>query len=234
MGAINNPPFWFTEHRGCFAGLAHNADATSASNDLGAKDGILGSKKSVFESTILCDEALDSGLGSPDITSAIAVKRYFELFFSDNTDDGPLMKSVKRTEVIKECTLEANTMRVSSALMQLGYGAIRRAQATNAPPPHPIPTLPRIAYAGIVIDELNASSGPIYLVEELVSNFRKFLPTQLSEPPIDLKSKEAYALAELFCAIQHVQFVETHGLAFVADFQGNESVLSDLKVMVDP
>jgi hypothetical protein len=199
------------------------------------QDLITGSKKKVLKETITVpeDSQPEEGLGNTSVTNEVASKMFFR-FATDDDTGRPGTFKMTTAEEYKACVLEANAVRFGEALMKLGYDAVERARASNTnKPPYPLPRLlPRVAHLGIAISSDRPRKG-IRIVEEYIDNFRPLLPIQLSEPAVNLKSRDR-ALAELFCALQHIQYLETHGLAFVADFQGNESVLSDLKILVDP
>lgn len=219
-----------------------NIDYTAG--DLGAAHGLCGSEKYAYRGTL--EPSPDScgpseGLGSEDGTSnEVAIKSFFTFQASDSSGTQAQYSAKRKVKQIKDCILEGNTLRFTAALLALGEAAIERAKKSGNKPPSELPYLPPVVYSGIAIDmnersqeEEEGGGSQVNLVEELLSKFRKFLPTQVSEAPLDL-TDEDYNLAQLFSALQHVQYVETHGLAFVSDFQGNEKCLTDLKVLVDP
>lgn len=213
-----------------------------ASGELGKADRLSGSSKEAYGGTLsILGDAPESGLGSAGDGKSedVAVKS----FLVRSSEGAPSPEHDKKLQhsIYKDCVLEANTQRFSVALMELAAAAIKRAEKYGHQPPSAIPDIPSITFAGIAIsqrkleeDNEDIGSSPIYYVEERISDFHKLLPSQLSEPPLDLKTHADFTLSELFCAVQHVQFVETHGLAFVADFQGDGELLSDLKVLVNP
>jgi hypothetical protein len=227
---VFSDPFHFRNGGGALVDLIFNDKGT----ELGSRDGLGGSKKKVFQGIIVPygGDSPGKGLSGTEFRNDIVVKRFYDLMFSDAPfGSGPAEKYARGAEVFKACTLEANTTLVASALMQLAYDAVKRAETENKrKPPHPIPTFPRFAHSAILLGRQE-----IFLGEEFIPNFRKFVPTQLSGlVPTDLRTDIDKCLASFFTALQHIQYLETNGLAFVADFQGNETVLSDLKVLVDP
>jgi hypothetical protein len=67
-----------------------------------------------------------------------------------------------------------------------------------------------------------------FLLEEFIDDtteggFRKFIGNMFPAPLAPVLSPD-YNLASFYCACQHIQWAKTHGLAFIADYQGKSAM----------
>ncbi|KAF8511050.1 hypothetical protein JB92DRAFT_407082 [Gautieria morchelliformis] len=71
------------------------------------------------------------------------------------------------------------------------------------------------------------------LIDAIQGLFRKFVHNGSAKHLPDCGSQD-YNLACFLCFAQHVQWTKTGGLAFVSDFQGGDTLLSDPQIMTHP
>lgn len=130
---------------------------------------------------------------------------------------------------------EASIIRMAASLLEIATDFIKKRLAEKAPdiPPFSIPTL-RFVLAGIAValkdidpKSIAASSTrAVYLVEELILEedgpFRKYVHNAQARPLMKTGHRD-YVMAQFLCFIQHIQYNETRGLAFISDFQGDFS-----------
>ncbi|KAI6035740.1 hypothetical protein EDC04DRAFT_2571510 [Pisolithus marmoratus] len=129
---------------------------------------------------------------------------------------------------------EANVLYWAKSLMQMTYQFIDHAVNTyTIPPPFDIPCL-RFVEAGLALaytqtpiaTKATSSSSTrmtsAYLLEEKIicdGVFTKFIHNVDCSPLLD-PGEDGYNIAEFLCFMQHVQYIKTKGLAYIADYQG--------------
>ncbi|KAF8527655.1 hypothetical protein JB92DRAFT_877399 [Gautieria morchelliformis] len=96
----------------------------------------------------------------------------------------------------------------------------------------------RFVNAGLaIIWNTEGKATKALLLEQLIDAsqglFRKFVHNGSAKPLPDCGSQD-YNLACFLCFAQHVQWMKTGGLAFVSDFQGGDTLLSDPQIMTHP
>ncbi|PPQ94512.1 hypothetical protein CVT25_014166 [Psilocybe cyanescens] len=111
-------------------------------------------------------------------------------------------------------------------------------------PPFPIPEL-RFVHAGIAfaqkeIDIAGSNHSSLcasYLLEELIQStelpFQKYIHNGDATPLQDPWEK-GYDTGIFLCFIQHIQYQETAHQAYISDFQGGKTLLTDPQVMTNP
>ena len=124
----------------------------------------------------------------------------------------------------------------ADSLLKFAYAFIHNFVADKKPaePPFPIPQL-RFVNAAIAYAEkalvgapgTGTSSGSshraAYLLEELLPVDRPFIKYIHNAEAVPLQdiNEQGHDIALFLCFIQHVQFIHTHGQAYISDFQGN-------------
>ncbi|KAG2368058.1 hypothetical protein BDR07DRAFT_1270710 [Suillus spraguei] len=182
-----------------------------------------------------------SGLGSVP-RDEIVVKRPFHRVFSQAGGSTEAFK-IGRFPVVDELPKlfrEANVLYWASSLLQLTYDFIDHRRATYCPPPFPVPRV-RFVQAGLALAFVQGQAPcPIraaYLLKELIDGgddaFVKFIHNMDADPLLD-ELDYGYDLAVFFAFTQHVQYVKTGGLAFISDYQGSTSLLTDPQILTDP
>ncbi|KAK7452640.1 hypothetical protein VKT23_012039 [Stygiomarasmius scandens] len=130
--------------------------------------------------------------------------------------------------------------------MNFAYSYIDRHSVEKDPPQLPIPQL-RFVKAGVFAQLSNeprhqkssyAGAKRTYLVEEKIhvpveAEFTKYIHNGSPLPNIPPEDPE-YNIALFLCAVQHLQYVKTHQLAFLSDFQGYGGLLTDAQIITSP
>ena len=138
--------------------------------------------------------------------------------------------------------MEGTLLGWAESLLDFAYAFIHDFIAHKKPaePPFSIPHL-RFVKAAIAYPEkpLGASSTSsdsdtshraAYLLEELISvdhPFIKYIHNAESVPLQDI-GELGHDIGVFLCFIQHIQFVHTHGQAYISDFQGTIQVTNNL------
>ncbi|KIK52247.1 hypothetical protein GYMLUDRAFT_180369 [Collybiopsis luxurians FD-317 M1] len=84
------------------------------------------------------------------------------------------------------------------------------------------------------------AAGPSrsFLLEERITlqdgeQFKKYIHN--SSPLLNLLEEESeYHICLFLCACQHFQYIKTHHMAYVSDFQGYGGLLTDVQIMTSP
>ncbi|KAF6745673.1 hypothetical protein DFP72DRAFT_824152 [Ephemerocybe angulata] len=137
------------------------------------------------------------------------------------------MKRLPVQEELLHIINECNLMYWCSTIMRCVYQFISAKVEEKGEPPFEIPNL-RFVRSGFcyAISSQGESISPMitlgYMLEEMIhGDFVKYIhnghPVPCTEPPL---SDEEYKIAEFLCFTQHVQYLQTKGLAFISDYQG--------------
>ena len=136
--------------------------------------------------------------------------------------------------------MEGTLLGWAESLLDFAYAFIHDFIAHKKPaePPFSIPHL-RFVKAAIAYPEkpLGASSTSsdtshraAYLLEELISvdhPFIKYIHNAEAVPLQDI-GELGHDIGVFLCFIKHIQFVHTHGQAYISDFQGTIQVTNNL------
>ncbi|KAF4618216.1 hypothetical protein D9613_011571 [Agrocybe pediades] len=140
---------------------------------------------------------------------------------------------------------EATNLGWASSLLKFSYHFIDDFVNRHPHPPFDIPRFRfvegAIAYAEKPI-EAGSSKAPVtshravYLLEELIPTDTPFLKYIHNGEAVPLQDawEPGYETGVFLCFIQHVQFAQTHGQAYVSDFQGAGNLLTDPQIMSHP
>lgn len=123
------------------------------------------------------------------------------------------------TQVTK-LSSEINCLRWASALMGLVYDHIDSYSTTHGPVPFTVPRM-HFVKSALAIAE---GTHDAFLLEEVIDDaidggFVKYIGNG-SAKPYDFLEGDAIHSSEFLSFSQHLQYLKTDGLAFVADFQG--------------
>ena len=137
----------------------------------------------------------------------------------------------KYTQIAK-LSAEINCLRWASALMGIVYTFINKHVETHGAPPFEIPSM-RFVKNALLIGDAKA-----YMVEEVIDEetdgiFVKYIGNG-SVIPLDFLTGPAAYRAKFLAFAQHVQYLKTKGLAFIGDFQGGPSLLTDPQIITAP
>ncbi|KAF5342866.1 hypothetical protein D9758_016101 [Tetrapyrgos nigripes] len=144
---------------------------------------------------------------------------------------------------ISELSRELNCLLWGKVMLGLVYQFIQRRDVElGTTPSFPIPHL-RFVNAALVIGKRTDGEQSVYMMEEIVGgahgwSFYKYICNGTASPLIDMGTDQA-AVEKNRCArflsfVQHVQFVETDGLAYTSDFQGDGNLLTDPQILTKP
>ncbi|KAF9555575.1 hypothetical protein CPC08DRAFT_603542, partial [Agrocybe pediades] len=139
---------------------------------------------------------------------------------------------------------EATNLGWASSLLRFSYHFIDDFvnRHPESLPPFDIPRFRfvegAIAYAEKPV-EVGSSKAPVtshravYLLEELIPSDKPFLKYIHNGEAVPLQDtwEPGYEIGVFLCFIQHVQFAQTHGQAYVSDFQGAGELLTDPQIM---
>ncbi|KAI9056313.1 kinase-like protein [Trametes sanguinea] len=196
-----------------------------------------GGFKTAHPATLRLDRQTCDALGAASIaaTPEVAAKR---CFFRKDGIAGPGRLELNRrsryaqADEIPRMAVEANCLYWASALMEGVYAFIDEvlSQTSQKAAALHIPRL-RFVYAALAIP-VDDVKGPVYLLEERIKGtFVKYIPNNSLLPSLRLEKEEHEDIALFLCAAQHIQYLQTEGLAIVSDFQGDDTVLTDPQIM---
>ncbi|TEB21115.1 hypothetical protein FA13DRAFT_1604268, partial [Coprinellus micaceus] len=129
---------------------------------------------------------------------------------------------------------ECNATYFANAFMLLAYDFMSQVEAKKGEsPPFKVPRL-RFVKTALCLAHSSAISPSIrfaYMIEEQIqAKFVKYIHN--GEPtPFVPPGDPNYEVAEFLCFTQHVQYIESKGLAFLSDYQGELFLLTDPQVM---
>jgi hypothetical protein len=214
----------------------------------------------------------NSGIGAKNSQSiAVALKRPY-----DDTHTASTRGVVKRfnyADESRKVLMEAMLLGWADSLLYFAYAFIHKFIADKKPaePPFTIPQLrfvkAAISYSEIPLQVVGAtrrtssslgtqattSHRAAYLIEELLPMDRSFIKYIHNADAVPLQdiNEQGHEIGVFLCFVQHVQFVHTHGQAYISDFQGTfhnltlgltllksfpgaGDLLTDPQVMTDP
>lgn len=172
------------------------------------------------------------GLGAKSTTPiAVALKRPYN-------DSRPGMKRFNFADESKKVLTEATLLGWADSLLRFAYTFIDSFIANQTHPEAPF-AIPRLRFVEGVIAFVEKSLGDTsaaqsttshraaYLLEELLPADRPFIKYIHNADAVPLQSpnETGYEVGIFLCFIQHVQFVHTHGQAYISDFQGTQKYL---------
>jgi hypothetical protein len=129
--------------------------------------------------------------------------------------------------------MEGTLLGWADSLLDFAYGFIHNfiAEKKPAEPPFNIPLLrfvkvaiayPEKSLVGAAGTSSGTSHRAAYLLEELLQVDRPFIKYihNAEAVPLQDTNEAGHDIGVFLCFIQHVQFVHTHGQAYISDFQG--------------
>ena len=133
-------------------------------------------------------------------------------------------------------TTELNCSRWGQGLMGLSYDFIRIGIALDGPPPQPIPQLSFVSTSlAISVDDQQAT----YLLEDVIDpqkegRFVKYISNNSAKLIVFPNNPEKTRIAKFLSFCQHIQYNQTRKMAFVSDFQGGRTLLTDPQIITHP
>lgn len=199
------------------------------------KDNLIG--KGTFKTAHLASlhwfsDPPSTGLGAKSSESAaipVALKRPYD---DTGNSVGPIRRfnySDESRKVITEGTL----LGWADSLLRFAYAFINDFIANQTPAEAPFAILQLrfvkgvIAYSEKALNKTPSAASATshraaYLLEELLIRDQPFIKYihNGDAVPLQESNEMGYEIGLFLCFIQHVQFVHTHGLAYISDFQG--------------
>ncbi|KAL0945786.1 hypothetical protein HGRIS_012074 [Hohenbuehelia grisea] len=186
-------------------------------------------KSGVFKSAL---EAVTSSSLFPDSTTELAICMK-QCFFTD---------PATRKQVFYDCRkqaglliLEMRCLGWASALMDVVYAFIAQMESEVGKPSFEVPSMWFIS-SGLAIAETEEKQT--YLVEERIKDedgkFIKYICNSSATPTQFKKHPQRRLRAEFLSFAQHVQYMKTRKMAYVSDFQGGLSLLTDPQIITSP
>jgi len=138
------------------------------------------------------------------------------------------------TQVVK-LSSEINCLRWASALMELVYDFISEATAIYGTPPFKIPTMHFVKSALAVAEN---DTHDTYMIEEVIDvsvdgKFVKYIGNS-SAIINDFEDKDLQDRAKFLAFCQHIQYNKTQEMAFIGDYQGGRTLLTDPQIITSP
>ncbi|KZT31728.1 hypothetical protein SISSUDRAFT_994767 [Sistotremastrum suecicum HHB10207 ss-3] len=135
---------------------------------------------------------------------------------------------------------EALTLLWSTAMLKMATDFVENflAEHPNATPPNPIPQLRMVRFATFMVTT-TSKTRPVerYLLEEVIPEsdglFTKLVHNGQAIPLCNLPYPR-HLQAQWCCTLQHIQWELTHGLAFVTDYQGGNTIITDTQIITHP
>ncbi|KAG6371949.1 hypothetical protein JVT61DRAFT_8963 [Boletus reticuloceps] len=198
-----------------------------------------GGFKSAYTATLLLSKTRETGIGSR-VCDTIVVKRPY--IRQGKCNPAPPFKRYGLKEESEKLFREANVLYWAKSLFQIVTDFIANALAkATEQPPFQIPSV-RFVDAGLAfrysIGPSRGSKAPsvdcTYLCEEEIKDsielFTKFIHNGSCVPLVG-PEEFGYDVAQFLAFTQHVQYVETGGLAYISDYQGTPSLLTDPQIL---
>ncbi|KAH9836558.1 uncharacterized protein C8Q71DRAFT_857789 [Rhodofomes roseus] len=137
---------------------------------------------------------------------------------------------------IVELGREILCLQWASALMNIVYEFLA---GSARQPPFPIPVM-RFVRVALAIEDKESIERKVFMVEERIDPrehgvWRKYINNNSPTPLLSTSCTPALQhIADFLVFCQHVQYIKTSGLAFVSDFQGGTTLLSDPQIITAP
>ncbi|KAJ7842228.1 alpha-kinase family-domain-containing protein [Mycena olivaceomarginata] len=102
----------------------------------------------------------------------------------------------------------------------------------HKPPPFAIPQL---VFVDAALAMIPGPDKDLYLLEQCIAEnsegkFRKYINNRAAIPTL-FENKDDKECAEFLAFSQHYQYLKTHKMLFVSDYQGRNSLLTDPQIM---
>jgi len=164
----------------------------------------------------------------------IAMKRPYD------DKNGKAIKRFNYADESQKVLTEANLLGWADSLLLFSYQFIDHFISLHGSPSFDIPRFrfvnAAIAYSEKAIDSSVKSPAlshrAVYLLEEFIPQHDDFIKYIHNGDAVPLQERweRGYETGQFLCFIQHVQFVQTHGQAYISDFQGTYSFSASQEV----
>ncbi|KAG1852800.1 hypothetical protein DFJ58DRAFT_402804, partial [Suillus subalutaceus] len=213
----------------------------------------IGAFKTAHPGWLTLSPIVSSGLGSRSQHDVVVKRPFYRV--PPTSQAAASLKIVRYSSVdeLKHVLKESIVMYWAKSLLNYTYDYIDHHISTSpTPPPFEIPRV-RFVDAGVALgygqrsasskpgDKSNTKAGTVsavYLLEERIvfddnQEFTKFIHNMDYVPSLD-EDQYGYDLAVFLAFTQHIQYVQTEGLAFVSDYQGSLTLLTDPQILTHP
>ncbi|KAF7358149.1 hypothetical protein MVEN_00863000 [Mycena venus] len=134
----------------------------------------------------------------------------------------------------KVLTMELRCLTWARVLLLIIYDFIRRFTRDHGQPPFEIPQL---AFVQAALAMIPGADQDLYLLEECIGanegKFRKYINNRAAIPTV-FNNVADDERAKFLCFTQHYQYLKTHKMVFVSDYQGGDRLLTDPQIMSAP
>ncbi|KAI0366366.1 hypothetical protein BV20DRAFT_952422 [Pilatotrama ljubarskyi] len=167
-------------------------------------------------------------------SGSVVIKQFYI-----RTADTPGASLPESGQQIIDLSREILCTQWASVLMRLVYDFIRSSKPQYGQPPFPIPQF-RFVRVALAIESKESHDRRVFMIEERIDKhdqgpWCKYINNNSAVPllPPGAPARLQHATEFLvFC--QHVQYMKTKGLAYVSDFQGGTTLLSDPQIITSP
>ncbi|KAH7909103.1 hypothetical protein BJ138DRAFT_1011500 [Hygrophoropsis aurantiaca] len=168
----------------------------------------------------------------PDGYACICLKQCF--YTAANSTTRHIYDNLRQ---IRELNGEIKCLKWAIALMRLVYDFIDAELQVRTGMPFEIPQV-RFVEAALATTTDQFKGATTYLVEEMIDEktdgkFVKYISNERAAPR-PLADPESVRIADFLAFAQHVQYRKTKKLAFVSDFQGGRTLLTDPQIITAP
>ncbi|KAG1864857.1 hypothetical protein F4604DRAFT_1928669 [Suillus subluteus] len=217
----------------------------------------IGAFKTAHPGWLTLSPVVSSGLGSRTQHPVVVKRPFFRAPIQAVAATATASLKITRyssADELKNVLKESKVMYWAKSLLDYTYNYIDHHISTSSiPPPFDIPRV-RFVDAGVALGygqrTATASTGSkpgakpggtvsaIYLLEERImfgdnEEFTKFIHNMDCVPSLDA-DEYGYDLAVFLAFMQHIQYVQTEGLAFISDYQGSLTLLTDPQILTHP
>ncbi|KAG1876491.1 hypothetical protein DFJ58DRAFT_865615 [Suillus subalutaceus] len=207
----------------------------------------IGAFKTAHPGWLTLSPVVSSGLGSRTQHPVVVKRPFFRVPIQAVATTATASIKITRyssADELKNVLKESNVMYWAKSLLDYTYDYIDHHISTSStPPPFEIPRV-RFIDAGVALgygqrtatasagsrpgakqaDTTGGTVSAIYLLEERIS----LVITR------SLPNEYGYDLAVFLAFMQHIQYVQTEGLAFISDYQGSLTLLTDPQILTHP
>ncbi|KAK2460511.1 hypothetical protein APHAL10511_007474 [Amanita phalloides] len=188
-----------------------------------------------------------TNLFKSSVTQDVCAKRTYHVVERVTEDNGSLVTKFMDVphdsqKQFQNLSMEITCIVWAQALLNVVYDFITAETVSLGQPPFQIPKF-RFVESVLAVEhpsDSDARAGAagqkttIFLVEEVIAEdlqgpYRKYL-NNISPVPLSMASKEDVDRAKFLAFSQHVQYWKTKKQAFVSDYQGGNSLLSDPQI----
>ncbi|KDR65144.1 hypothetical protein GALMADRAFT_1330174 [Galerina marginata CBS 339.88] len=136
----------------------------------------------------------------------------------------------------QDLIMEVTCLNWAHALLEMVYAFVKRWMDKRPAGKYTEIKIPEMRFvkAGLAIEQVNEGERRCFLLEEKIpeseGSFRKYL-NNTSAVPCRFVAEDDNDRAEFLAFAQHVQYFKTKKRAYVADFQGGDTLLTDPQIL---